>query len=69
MENGMLYFFHVPKFLNITNWQMHLLWIEDSADVQELTDNFIEENWAKILSKYASQVNHLLEDLLSGMSY
>jgi hypothetical protein len=45
------------------------LWIEDFARAQRFADRFVSLPWVARLDRYARQVNPLLQDVLTSMSY
>ena len=45
------------------------LWVEDFARAQRLADRFVSLPWVARLDRYARQVNPLLRDVLTPMSY
>ena len=45
------------------------LWLEDFARAQRFADRFVSVPWVARLDRYARQVNPLLRDVLTAMSY
>jgi hypothetical protein len=58
----------VQKKLGFVQQHNAFTQLDDPAQVQRLADRFTQLNWAKILNRWARQVNPLLNEMLRGYS-